>query len=129
MAQKKIRQYGNFVLCHDSKAGFVSVRAVSGFWQIRYRNDHPMFGALLRFSSDRTMDVYLEHFFNLVYVLTQGFPDGECLEGVLDAVGSWYSRLSVPEKEVSVEEDDRILGEVVMSEQMREEIIKDGEGD
>lgn len=128
MAQKIKKRFGNFVFTHDEKQGFVSVRAASGFWSIRFRNDHPMFGALLRLTEDKDADRYFEHLFTMWYVLSQGLPDGECLDEVVKSCQSWYERMKNAEKvkEVSKEEDDEIVKEVATAEEMREEILSDG---
>lgn len=134
MAQKLKKQFGNFVFVHDEKSGFVAVKAVVGFWQIRYRNDHPMFGVLLRFFDDKEMEPYFEHLFSLWYMMTQGLPDGKCLEDIVTACDEWYKRMNegLVIDPVDKEEDDKILNDVAsidsIGELLKEE-MEDGRGD
>lgn len=123
------KRYGNFVVAHDEKKGFVSVRSAVGHWQLRFRNDHAMYGALLKFSGDSSLDKYFEHLFSLWYVFTQGMPDGQCLEDLLKAAESWYARLQKADKVNPMNEDDaEVLKEVVTAEEIKEE-MKDGTGE
>lgn len=123
------KRYGNFVVAHDEKKGFVSVRSAVGHWQLRFRNDHAMYGALLKFSGDSSLDRYFEHLFGLWYLFTQGLPDGQCLEDMLKAAESWYARLEKADKVNPMNEDDaEVLKEVVTAEEIKEE-MKDGTGE
>lgn len=127
MAEKIKKQYGNFVLTHDEKKGYVTVKAVSGYWQLKFRNDHAMFGALLRFADDKEMDRYFEHLFGLWHIFCHGLPDGKCLDDVVKAFEGWFERLREAErvKEVTKEEEEKIISEVATGEEMREEALKE----
>ena len=123
------KRYGNFVVAHDEKKGFVSVRSAVGHWQLKFRNDHAMYGALLKFSGDSSLDRYFEHLFGLWYLFTQGLPDGQCLEDLLKAAESWYARLEKADKVNPMNEDEaEVLKEVVTAEEIKEE-MKDGTGE
>lgn len=123
------KRYGNFVVAHDEKKGFVSVRSAVGHWQLKFRNDHAMYGALLKFSGDSSLDRYFEHLFGIWYLFTQGLPDGQCLEDMLKAAESWYARLQKADKVNPMNEDDaEVLKEVVTAEEIKEE-MKDGTGE
>lgn len=123
------KRYGNFVVAHDEKKGFVSVRSAVGNWQLRFRNDHAMYGALLKFSGDSSLDKYFEHLFSLWYVFTQGLPDGKCLEDVLKGCEGWFERLKAADNINPLNEDDaEVLKEVVTAEEIKEE-IGDGTGE
>lgn len=123
------KRYGNFIVAHDEKKGFVSVRSAVGHWQLRFRNDHAMYGALLKFSGDSSLDRYFEHLFGLWYLFTQGLPDGQCLEDLLKAAESWYARLEKADKVNPMNEDEaEVLKEVVTAEEIKEE-MGDGTGE
>lgn len=120
---KEKKRYGNFIVAHDEKKGFVSVRSASGHWQLRFRNDHVMFGMLLNYYSDKSLDKYFEHLFSLWYVFTQGLPDGKCLEDVLKGCEGWFERLKAADNINPLNEDDaEVLKEVVTAEEIKEEI-------
>lgn len=127
MAQKIRKRFGNFVLTHDEKSGFVAVKAASGFWQVRFRNDHPMFGVLLRYCDDNEMGKYFEHLFGLWYIITQGLADLPCMTEITDACGKWLERLGNIDKlsPVSKEEDDEILNETVVGDEMRDKLLEE----
>lgn len=129
MAQKKVKQFGNFVVTHDEKGGFVAIKAVVGFWQLRFRNDHLMFGTLLRFCKDNSMDRYFEHLFSIWYMMTQGLPDGKCLEDIANACEGWYKRLNNDSLSIGEEDDEEVLNEVVLGEQIKEELLKENGSD
>ena len=128
MAKKKINSFGNFVLMHDVKKGVLSVTAVSGFWSLSFRNDHFMYGALLKYGMDNSMKPYFEHLFSLWYMLTQGLPDGKCLEDLVTACEAWFSRLSEGDKkqEIDKDADDAIVREVAKGDEMKEEAMDNG---
>jgi len=126
---KEKKRYGNFIVAHDEKKGFVSVRSASGHWQLRFRNDHVMFGMLLNYSSDKSLDRYFEHLFIMWYVVTQGLPDGQCLEDMLKASESWFERVRAADKLNPAGEDEaEVLKEVAAAEEIKEE-LGDGTGE
>lgn len=126
MAMKKINRYGNFILSHDAKKGVVRLSAVSGFWSLAFRNDHIMYGTLLKYGLEKDMEPYFEHLFSMWYILTQGLPDGKCLEELVSACDAWWQRLSSASVAPSVtkEEDDDIVRAVSRGDEIGEEIIK-----
>jgi len=126
---KEKKRYGNFIVAHDEKKGFVSVRSAAGHWQLVFRNDHAMFGMLLKFISDRSLDRYFEHLFIMWYVVTQGLPDGQCLEDMLKASESWFERVRAADKLNPAGEDEAdVLKEVAAAEEIKEE-LGDGTGE
>lgn len=123
------KRYGNFIVAHDEKKGFVSVRSAVGHWQLVFRNDHAMFGMLLKFISDRSLDRYFEHLFTMWYVVTQGLPDGQCLEDMLKASEAWFERVRAADKLNPAGEDEaEVLKEVAAAEEIKEE-LGDGTGE
>lgn len=122
MAQRLKKRFGNFVLVHDEKNGFVAVKAVVGFWQIRYRNDHPMFGVLLKFGSEKEMEPYFEHLFSLWYMMTQGLPDGKCLDDIVTACDGWYKRMNEG-LDIGGADDEKVLNEVAAGEFIHGELL------
>lgn len=123
------KRYGNFVVAHDEKKGFVSVRSAVGNWQLRFRNDHAMYGALLKFSGDSSLDKYFDNLFTLWYVFTNGLPDGKCVEDLLKAAEEWYGRLQKADKVNPMKEDEaQVLKEVATAEEIQEE-MQDGTGE
>lgn len=128
MAKKKINSFGNFVLMHDVKKGVLSINAVSGFWSLSFRNDHIMYGILLKYGMEKSMEPYFEHLFSLWYMLSQGLPDGKCLEDLVTACDAWYRRLSAADKasEIDKEADDAIVREIAKSDEIGEEAMDNG---
>ena len=119
-----IARVGNFVIVKESGngMGWVSVKATSGFWTVRYREDNAMYGVLLMLVETEEYRNYLEAFVKSVYVLASCTPD-------LDFLGDFYNAyVSMQErrkKEASEDEDKAALEEVRALYEMKEEAEKE----
>ena len=119
-----IARVGNFVIVKESgnSMGWVSVKATSGFWTVRYREDNAMYGVLLMLVETEEYRDYLEAFVKAVYVLASCTPD-------LDFLGDFYNAyISMQErrkKEATEDEDKAALEEVRVMEEMKEEVKDD----
>lgn len=124
MAEIRIGKYGNFVLKKDEKKGFIAVRAVSGFWEMRFFATHPMFLYLLELSRDREMDKYLSILFLCWFITSQGLLDTDAIQGLVDVMGGQQKRWAetMKGKEISEEENEIILKEEERKEELRKEL-------
>ena len=72
MSEKKVlARVGNFQVTGEFGDGhdWISVKAVSGFWTLRFRDDNRMFAFLTQLCSDRDLRPYLECWINANYVM------------------------------------------------------------
>lgn len=117
-----VAKVGNFVIAKESGNGldWMSVKAVSGFWTVRYREDNSIYGMILMLARNKDYGAYLEAFVNTVYVLSNCTPDLEFLEEFHKAYhGMMERRRAVPATE---EEDKAALDEVKAMYEMQEEL-------
>ncbi len=131
MSEKKeknvVARVGNFVIVKESGNGmdWVSVKAVSGNWTVRYRGDSMMYGSLLMMAKDEALRPYLENWVTSLYVMAQSVPDLEFYGDFLKAYQALQERReNAPATE---EEDKAALEEVRVMEEMKEE-LKDDRG-
>lgn len=125
MEKKTIARVGNFIVAKESGSGmeWVSVKASSGFWTIRFREDNQMYHTILMLCGDENLRPYLEGWINSVYVLGNTTPDLEFFEAFYNAFDSMNKRRKA--EPLTDEEDDKILKEMKVSEEMKEELEKD----
>lgn len=120
-----VARVGNFVIVKESGNGmdWVSVKATSGFWTVRYREDSLMYGSLLMMAKDEVLRPYLENLVTSLYVMAQAVPDLEFYGDFLNAYQALQERReNAPATE---EEDKAALEEVRVMEEMKEELKDD----
>lgn len=117
-----LARVGNFVITHESGNGmdWVSVKAVSGFWTVRYREDNRMYGMLVMMSKNKALEKYLENWVTTLYVMAQATPDLKFYEEFMHAYKGLLERAKLPEP--SDEEDKAALEELRVMEEMKEEV-------
>ena len=129
MSEKKeknvIARVGNFVIVKKSGNGmdWVSVKAVSGFWTVRYREDNKMYGTFLMLAKHEDFRPYLENWITSLYVMANAFPDLDFYEDFMNAYKAMNDRM---QEKYTDEEDIKALEEVRTMEEMKEEIEKEG---
>lgn len=129
MSEKKeknvIARVGNFVIVKKSGNGmdWVSVKAVSGFWTVRYREDNKMYGYLLMLAKHEDFRPYLENWITSLYVMANAVPDLGFYEDFMNAYKAMNDRM---QEKYTDEEDMKALEEVRTMEEMKEEIEKEG---
>lgn len=120
-----IARVGNFVITKESGNGmdWVSVKAVSGFWTVRYREDSRMYGMLVMMSKNKALEKYLENWVTALYTMAQSTPDLKFYEEFMHAYQGLTERAKLPE--ATEEEDKEALEEVKMEQEMKEETPKE----
>lgn len=117
-----IARVGNFVIVKESGNGmdWVSVKAVSGFWAVRYREDSRMYGMLVMMSKNKALQPYLENWVTSLYLMAQSTPDLKFYEEFMRAYQGMTERAKLPD--ATEEEDKAALEEVRVMEEMKEEL-------
>lgn len=126
--KKIIARVGNFIVTRENGNGmdWVSIKAVSGFWTLRFREDNQMYHTVVMLCENDNLHTYLEGWINSVYVLGNTTPDLEFFEAFYNAFDSMNNRKK--NKPVPEEEDKEILKEMKALEEMKED-IKKGDAD
>lgn len=126
--KKIIARVGNFIVTKENGNGmdWVSIKAVSGFWTLRFREDNQMYHTVVMLCENDNLHAYLEGWINSVYVLGNTTPDLEFFEAFYNAFDSMNNRKK--NKPVPEEEDKEILKEMKALEEMKEE-LKKGDAD
>ena len=120
-----VARVGNFVITKESGNGmdWLSVKAVSGFWTVRYREDNKMYGSLLMMAKHEDFRPYLENWITSLYVMANAVPDLDFYEDFMNAYKAMNDRM---QEKYTDEEDMKALEEVRTMEEMKEEIEKEG---
>lgn len=126
--KKIIARVGNFIVTRENGNGmdWVSIKAVSGFWALRFREDNQMYHTVVMLCENDNLHTYLEGWINSVYVLGNTTPDLDFFEAFYNAFDSMNNRKK--NKPVPEEEDKEILEEMKALEEMKEE-LKKGDAD
>lgn len=126
MSEKKaIARVGNFIVTKESGNGmeWVSVKASSGFWTMRFREDNQMYHTILMLCENENLYSYLEGWINSVYVLSNTTPDSEFFEAFYNAYDAMNKRKQA--EPLSDKEDVGILEDVKAMEEMKEQAKKE----
>ena len=126
--KKIIARVGNFIITRENgnDMDWASIKAVSGFWTLRFREDNQMYHTVVMLCENDNLHAYLEGWINSVYVLGNTTPDLEFFEAFYNAFDSMNNRKK--NKPVPEEEDKEILKEMQALEEMKED-IKKGDAD
>lgn len=126
--KKVIARVGNFVVTKENGNGmdWVSIKAVSGFWTLRFREDNPMYHTVVMLCENDDLHAYLEGWINSVYVLGNTTPDLEFFKAFYNAFDSMNNRRE--KEQLPEEENKEILKEMKTLEEMKEE-LKKGDAD
>lgn len=126
--KKIIARVGNFIVTRENGNGmdWVSIKAVSGFWTLRFREDNQMYHTVVMLCENDNLHAYLEGWINSVYVLGNTTPDLEFFEAFYNAFDSMNNRRG--KEPLPEEEDKEILKEMKALEEMKEE-LKKGDAD
>ena len=85
--KKTIARVGNFIVTKENGNGmdWVSIKAVSGFWTMRFRQDNMMFRMVNEMAGDENLHAYLESWVKMCYLMSNCMPEdgAEIAENVI----------------------------------------------
>lgn len=95
--KKIIARFGNFIVTRENVNGmdWVSIKTVSGFWTLRFREDNQMYHTVVMLCENDNLHTYLEGWINSVYVLGNTTPDLEFFEAFYNAFDSMNNRKKI----------------------------------
>ncbi|MCM1219941.1 MAG: hypothetical protein NC548_36170 [Lachnospiraceae bacterium] len=118
-----ILQVGNFVITKDSgEHDWVCIKATSGFWTLRYRDDHAMYGRILEMVRNKEAHDLLRYFINMCFMMASTLPDGPFVKGFFDAYQDYVNRM-VERKGIPTEkEEDEAIEEMKTLHELQSEL-------
>lgn len=106
MSEKNvILRLGNFVVSKETGNGmdWVSVKASSGFWTVRYREDSSMYGTLMMLVDNESLHPYLDGWIHALYAMAATTPDLDFYQAFYEA----YAAMNARREEVYTEEEHK----------------------
>ncbi len=106
-------QVGNFIVTRDngSEHDWISIKAVSGFWSMRFRDDNGMFSRIRELANNKELREYLETWIKVCFLISNATPDVKFMEEFLKATLILPNGYEGLQKPVSLEDDAKILEE------------------
>ena len=106
-------QVGNFIVTRDngSEHDWISIKAVSGFWSMRFRDDNGMFSRIRELTNNKELREYLETWIKVCFLISNATPDVKFMEEFFKSYSDLTERLRGLQQPVSPEDDAKILEE------------------
>ena len=123
--KKVIAKFGNFEVTMEQGNGhdWLAVRAVTGIWTLRFRDDTSAFTFLTMLCKDENMRKYMECWVTANYAMTTSFPDMAYYEEFFKFFSAMEERKLACMNENSgsgKEEDDKIIKEMKTEWEMKQ---------
>lgn len=133
------RVFGNYRVCHegDDDGKWIVCTSVHGDWKVSWRDDNPMYGVMLSYTKDRSLEAYLSALFKLMTLATSHNHDALAIingdgSPFMDGFSNLWNDQIVYElsfvKPVSRKADERMLQEAVDFENLRDDLNGDDRG-
>lgn len=114
MSNKKAPlQFGNFTVTKDSsnEHDWITIRAVSGFWSLRFRDDNEMFKRIRLLANDKDYSGYMDSWIKVCFLMSNCTPDAEFMGDFFEAYTKMNKRLLSRQNDILEEENQKILEE------------------
>lgn len=126
MSKKKPLQFGNFLVVREdsNEHAWISIKAVSGFWTMRFRDDNEMFERIRLLANNKDFHEYIETWIKVCYLMANCTPDAEFMKVFFEGYSQMNDRLFSRQKEISEEEDKKILEQEKTAYELKEKAKK-----
>lgn len=126
MSKKKPLQIGNFLVVREgsNEHAWISIKAVSGFWTMRFRDDNEMFERIRLLANNKDFHEYIETWIKVCYLMANCTPDAEFMKVFFEGYSQMNDRLLSRQKEISEEEDQKILEQEKTAYELKEKAKK-----
>ena len=126
MSKKAPLQFGNFTITRDSsnEHDWISIKAISGFWTMRFRDDNEMFERIRLLANNKDFGEYMDAWIKVNFLMSNCTPDAEFMKDFFEAYTKMNERLLSRRKEISEEEDQAILEHEKTSKEIEHELRK-----
>lgn len=123
MSKKVPLQFGNFTITRDnsSEHDWISIKAISGFWTMRFRDDNEMFARIRLLANNKDFSEYMETWIKVTFLIANCTPDAEFMKDFLEAYTKMNERMLSRQKEISEEEDQAILAQEKVAHELKEQ--------
>lgn len=123
MSKKVPLQFGNFTITRDnsSEHDWISIKAISGFWTMRFRDDNEMFERIRLLANNKDFNEYMETWIKVNFLMANCTPDAEFMKDFFEAYTKMNERLLSRRKEISEEEDQAILAQEKAAYELKEQ--------
>lgn len=129
----EFRTFGNYRVSHekDGDGRWVVCSSVQGDWKVSWRDDNMMYGVLLSYTKDSSCGAYVNDLLRLMHLATSHnhdaatFINGDGTPFMDGFSRLWNEQVAYElslEKPVSRKADERMLGEAVEMESLREDM-------
>lgn len=129
MSNKKTPlQFGNFTVTRDSggEHDWITIKAVSGFWSLRFRDDNEMFECIRLLANNKDYSEYMDSWIKLCYLMSNCTPDAEFMKDFFESYTKMNERLLSRQKDISEEENQKILQEEKLKYDLRDGLKEEG---
>lgn len=123
MSKKVPLQFGNFTITRDNsnEHDWISIKAISGFWTMRFRDDNEMFERIRLLANNKDFSEYTETWIKVCYLMANCTPDAEFMKVFFEGYSQMNDRLLSRQKEISEEEDQKILEQEKTAYELKEQ--------
>lgn len=130
MSKKKPLQFGNFLVVREdsNEHAWISIKAVSGFWTMRFRDDNEMFERIRLLANNKDFHEYIETWIKVCYLMANCTPDAEFMKDFFEAYTKMNERLLSRRKQISEEEDRTILEQEKAAYELKKQVKQEHEG-
>lgn len=128
--KKEPLQFGNFTVTKESgnEHDWISIKAVSGFWTMRFRDDNEMYGRIRLLANNKKYSEYIDSWIKICYLISNCTPDVEFMKDFFEAYSSMSDRIAARQTQLSEEEDKAILEQDKAFYEIKEQIEKGNDG-
>ena len=123
MSKKAPLQFGNFTITRDNsnKHDWISIKAISGFWTMRFRDDNEMFERIRLLANNKDFGEYMDTWIKVNFLMSNCTPDAEFMKDFFEAYTKMNERLLSRRKQISEEEDKAILEQEKAAYELKEQ--------
>lgn len=117
-------QVGNFIVAKEqgNEHDWISIKAISGFWTLRFRDDNGMFARIRSLANDKQFHAYLETYIKVVYLISNTTPDVDFFKEFFHSYDELSERLRNFQKQPTPEEEAKVLEEEKVVAEMKESL-------
>lgn len=119
-----ILRLDSFLITKETGAerNWVGVKSKDGFWSLRFRDDNPMYGKILKMAADEQYHVLLRHFINMSFSLTNIVPDGQFAKDFYVGLNAFVQRTIEHSKNPTEEEEKQAIEEQEVLYELQQEL-------
>lgn len=126
MSKKTPLQFGNFTVTKENsnEHDWISIKAISGFWTMRFRDDNEMFEKIRLLANKKDFHDYIETWIKVCYLISNSTPDIKFMEDFFEAYTKMNERLLSGQEQISEEEDLKILEQEKLKYELRDKTVE-----